>query len=140
MAKTNPDVFPELIGDAAMVPYFHSLCRVKSESRKVPAIPAVYFVYTEPDIILYVGQAVNLRQRWKGHTFIRAILDRFKIELAWIPCELAVLSIVERYYIQKLRPPLNKSHSRGVRTVIGPNWFIPDRIEILKTYNNTNNV
>lgn len=134
MAKTNPNVFPELIGDAAMVPYFHSLRRIKSESKKIPAIPAVYFVYTEPDIILYVGQAINLQQRWKSHTFLRAVLDQFKIELAWLPCELSVLSVVEQYYIRKLRPPMNKLHSRGVQTVVGPNWFIPDRIAILKTY------
>lgn len=138
MAKGNLDAFPELIGDAAMVPYFHSLRRVKSESKRIPPIPAVYFVYTEPSIVLYVGQTVNLRQRWKGHNFLRAVLDKHKIELAWIPCDLMVLSIVESYYIRKLRPPLNKSQSRGIRTVIGPSWFISDRIEVLKSYNSPN--
>jgi excinuclease UvrABC nuclease subunit len=118
-----------------MVPYFHLLRRVKSESKKIPTISAVYFIYTDPDIILYVGQAVNLQQRWKSHRFLRMVLDEFKIQLAWLPCELGVLSCIERYYIQKLRPPLNKIHSRGVRTTIGPRYFIEDRIAVLKTYN-----
>jgi len=135
MAKTHPDVFPELIGDAAMIPYFHLLRRVKSESKKIPSVAAVYFVYTEPDIILYVGQAINLQQRWKSHRFLKMVLYDYKIELAWIPCQLSVLSILERYYIQKLRPPFNKAHSRGTRTTIGPNWFIPERAEVLKAYN-----
>lgn len=135
MAKVRPDELPELIGDAAMIPYFHQLRRLKSESKKIPTISAVYFVYIEPDIILYVGQAMNLQQRWKSHKFLRSILYEYKIELAWIPCDLSVLSIIERYYIRKLRPPFNKSHARGIRTTIGPHWFIKDRIAALKAYN-----
>lgn len=136
MAKSNPADFPELIGDAALIPYFKQLPRKGSESTKIPPIAAVYFVYAEPDLVLYIGQAINLKQRWKTHRMLRMMLDQVKVQLVWLPVpDWAALAAIERYYIRKLRPPMNKIHARGIRSAIGPKWLIADRIEKLKSYN-----
>lgn len=128
MAKTNPELFPELVGDAAMIPYFSRFPNLCADSEEVPAVSAVYFVYVPPDIVLYIGQATSLSVRWKSHRFLRLCCYEIKnLRLAWLPTELAALTVIERYYIQKLRPPLNKNYARGSRSCVNPVAFVRER-------------
>lgn len=128
MAKTNPELFPELVGDAAMIPYFDRLSNLCVGSENIPAVSAVYFVYVPPDIVLYIGQATSLATRWKSHRFLRLSCYEIKnLRLAWLPAEPATLTVIERYYIQKLRPPLNKNYARGNRSCVNPVAFVNQR-------------
>lgn len=132
MAKTNPKVFPELIGDAAMIPYFDQLPNVDASTGRVPEISAIYFLYVHPDIILYIGQTTSLFTRWKSHRFLRlACYEIQNLRLAWLPTEPVALSVIERYYIGKLRPPLNKNYARASRSYMSASLFVCERNALL---------
>lgn len=71
----------------------------------MPNHPGIYFVWTK-DIIVYVGQSGNLRERCKvnGHDKITPD-DR----LSWIEFEPSELYFAECFYIGTLRPERNLS-------------------------------
>lgn len=76
---------------------------------RLPEEPGVYLLYHRRRL-LYVGQTVNLRARWRAHhTSLAAmqLLDRLRIEYELHPLE--ELLNRERALILDLRPPWNKN-------------------------------
>lgn len=63
----------------------------------------VYFLY-QGSVVVYVGQAVDIRRRLAGH-----IAEGVKVfdGISFVPCAPSGLLTAERRYIQKLRPIYN---------------------------------
>lgn len=76
----------------------------------LPEISAIYILTSSAGEALYVGQAKNLRERWRGLTHHR-ILDALASgdELRFLPCEPERLVDLEKQYIAVLNPPLNNA-------------------------------
>lgn len=89
-----------------------------TELQHLPECAGVYFVLQEGGHVVYVGQSVNIRQRWKAHHIQSAVCDLRNLEasrsvrLAWLEVEdAAKLDAVEKALIWKFRPPLNRMHN-----------------------------
>ena len=78
---------------------------------ELPNASGIYFVTCEPNSLLYIGQATNLRNRWAGtghHRYkqlSRKGLDEITISYVLVP--VADLDNLEYHYIQTLKPQLN---------------------------------
>lgn len=51
---------------------------------QLPKVPAVYFVIAEDNQIIYIGQSVNLAQRWIHHHRRAEFADTAKAQIAWL--------------------------------------------------------
>lgn len=69
----------------------------------LPPVSAVYFGLSETNEILYIGQAVLLRARWRSHRALSQGVTR----IAWLPCRVNKLSTWERRLIRHYHPVLN---------------------------------
>lgn len=49
----------------------------------LPAIPGVYCLLTERNLILYIGQSENICQRWKGHHLKTKLRAGASLRIAW---------------------------------------------------------
>ncbi len=83
-----------------------------TELYELPEVSAIYYVVAN-DTVLYVGQATNLKDRWRSHhrtlqlmTFIYAGIP---VDIYWRECERAVLSEEESKEIETFVPRLNRS-------------------------------
>ena len=77
--------------------------------RDLPPVPAVYFVLDAQRNVMYIGQTVNLRDRWKAHH--RALqMERGGYRIHWrgVTDEQERLD-AERQSIKYFRPPWNRS-------------------------------
>lgn len=87
------------------------LLRVRFEDRKdLPTVSAIYFVLTEVDNgCLYIGQATNLFNRWRGqsHHLANILTMLPSIWIAWIEAPTPVLLDLEEALISRFNPPLN---------------------------------
>jgi excinuclease UvrABC nuclease subunit len=79
------------------------------ERRDLPTIPALYFVVDSARNVVYIGQTVNLRDRWKSH-HRAAQMERGGYRIHWRVVE---NDIQRRHYearcIEHFRPPWNRS-------------------------------
>lgn len=77
----------------------------------LPSASGIYFATSERNHLLYIGKAANLQSRWAGvghHRYkqlARKGLD--KITLSYVLAPVAELDILERQYIEALKPLLN---------------------------------
>lgn len=81
------------------------------DKQKLPEYSAIYFAVVSGQV-LYVGQAVNLRNRWQNHhrlPQLEAINRRCQVKLFWINCLSTELNDLERQYIQFYCPTLNQT-------------------------------
>lgn len=93
-----------------------------SELRYLPTCAGVYFAIEAGDQVAYVGQSVNIRNRWRRHHREGDLCDLSDLEaargvkIAWLEVsDLAKLSEIEREMIQRFRPRLNKARSVASR-------------------------
>jgi hypothetical protein len=85
------------------------------ERRDLPDTPAIYVVMAG-DTVLYVGQSVNLRQRWLAHHRFAQLNERGGCRIAWMQVEDAsLLDELERACIAHFHPVLNDSPILGGR-------------------------
>lgn len=80
----------------------------------LPPIPAVYFALSDTGTVLYVGQSIDVRRRWREHE--RREPDMVKI--AWLPCTPRQLLTLERKIILALRPRLNTQWKRPAPLIL----------------------
>ncbi|MBD2616519.1 GIY-YIG nuclease family protein [Nostoc punctiforme FACHB-252] len=81
------------------------------DKQKLPKYSGIYFAVASGQV-LYVGQAVNLRNRWQNHhrlPQLEAINCRCQVKLFWINCLSTELNDLERQYIQFYCPTLNQT-------------------------------
>lgn len=85
-----------------------------SDRRALPKDPGVYFLIVGTEV-LYIGQTWRLDTRWRSHTH-KSHLDRPNARIAFLsiakqlPC---VRGEVERLFIKRFNPPLNKLGRKG---------------------------
>jgi len=93
------------------------------ERSQLPNCPAIYFVL-DGEQILYIGQTVNLAQRWATHhrwSELKALKSSGRI--AWLECsEVSLLSEIETALINHFAPPMNGKVSNEVAVRI----FMPN--------------
>ncbi len=53
------------------------------ERSALPDTPAIYFVMAG-DTVIYVGQSVNLRQRWLAHHRLQQLNEHGGCRIAWM--------------------------------------------------------
>jgi GIY-YIG catalytic domain len=85
------------------------------EKQLLPDIAAVYFAVSATEQILYVGETINLRQRWFNHHRSDELTN---LQCAWIVWEenrAFDLGIRERFWILSLQPSLNGTWTLGTR-------------------------
>jgi len=81
------------------------------DRQQLPVSSAIYFAVSSGQV-LYVGQAVNLRNRWQNHhrlPQLEAINLRCKVQLFWLNCLSTELNELEKQYIQFYCPTLNQT-------------------------------
>lgn len=92
--------------------YLYDLPSVALDERhRLPAVAAVYFVFDDPDAMLYVGMSSNLRQRWRSHHRLAQARRQSGARIYWLAVDAAfggaALAGLERYCIGKFTPVLN---------------------------------
>src|SRR6266508_2332056 len=81
-----------------------------SERNSLPATPSIYFVVSETEEMLYIGQTINLQKRWLSHHRTRQLTSFSCVKICWLaldgitPDELALL---EEECIAYFKPVLN---------------------------------
>ena len=78
---------------------------------RILAGPGIYFLMLD-DVVVYVGQAVNMRVRVAAH--IGEGTKEFD-RVAFVPCHPQNLLRYERSYIEKLVPKYNHAIAHGLR-------------------------
>jgi hypothetical protein len=82
------------------------------ERSQLPNVPAIYFVLSQGDSILYIGRAKSLCLRWQTHHRIAAFKTLSSIRIAWLTVSSpALLPQIEKALIEHFHPPYN-GHNR----------------------------
>ena len=89
-----------------------------SELRYLPTCAGIYFAIEEGEKVAYIGQSLNIRQRWRAHTVAADLCEASdlaaarRIRLAWLAVEdVRELDRLERSFIREFRPRLNQVHN-----------------------------
>lgn len=85
---------------------------------QLPAVSAIYRVW-HCDRIVYVGQAINLKKRWRNHHILMTLVDRYGNDwyIDWIEITPENLNRAEAFAYRTFQPELNQmnpSRSLGV--------------------------
>jgi len=113
---------------------------------QLPKCSCIYFVMHNSRII-YIGQTINLADRWTGHHKLSQLTKLNDTIIAWLKCsDQSLLVEIESAMIQHFQPKLNKqgggkrSHpdyrpdfSRDVEKGIGSRQSIANQSFELKT-------
>ena len=82
-----------------------------SAKQQLPECAAIYFAIAQ-DQVLYIGLAINLRNRWRNHhrlPQIATIDKKCEVRIFWLTCAQSQLPVLERQYIEHYCPVLNQS-------------------------------
>jgi predicted GIY-YIG superfamily endonuclease len=85
-----------------------------TQSNQLPQHSAIYFAINAEFQVLYIGKALNLQARWKGHHRLDQLMRIHKkspVRLAWLDCRviLTQLEAMENHYISIYNPLLNRT-------------------------------
>jgi hypothetical protein len=83
-----------------------------ADHARLPLASAVYFVYDNPDEILYIGKTLYLRHRWSSHHRMFQLLDHGdNVWIRYIRVPYTnpepILDRLERWCIRRFRPLYN---------------------------------
>lgn len=76
-----------------------AICKIAAN--EAPPLCGIYFLVKLRQIV-YVGKSVNIRRRVREHAAVKDF-DSY----AYVPCETAMLDVLERQYIDRFLPQLN---------------------------------
>lgn len=83
--------------------------------RQFPETTCIYFAIDSLGAVQYIGQSVNLRQRWAGHHRREHLEGLGGVRIAWIEIsDRAFLNEIESALIDWFDPPLNSTRYRAV--------------------------
>lgn len=75
----------------------------------LPTCAAVYIVLSSNDEVLYVGQSLNIRNRWQSHHMKRRLAKLSGVRIAWLQMSDSILlPSVETALIEFFQPKLNR--------------------------------
>jgi len=99
----------------------------------LPDTAAIYVVLAG-DTVLYVGQSVNVRQRWLAHHRLKQLNERGACRIAWLTVDdTSLLDELERACIAHFAPVLNGEVTpggiRGPQVTVG---LAPDALSALR--------
>jgi predicted GIY-YIG superfamily endonuclease len=90
----------------------------------LPPCPAIYFALDDQGRVLYIGQAQNLAQRWRGTSHhrieqLKNIHRRHSVTLAWLDCSDCPhqLDALEATYIDTFNPLLNGTQVPSAKVI-----------------------
>lgn len=112
-----------------------SLPSVLLEQRKtLPRCKAVYFIFDEEGLCLYVGRSADLLSRLTGHNKLKLFKKHPNAKVAWLECSDTNLLIeLEGIFIETLNPLLNeRSSGSQIKTFVHPVRFTKQEFEWLK--------
>jgi excinuclease UvrABC nuclease subunit len=75
----------------------------------LPTQSAIYFAIDSQGTIQYIGQSVNVNQRWQGHHRTKALKALGGVRIAYLTLDTDLLREVEFALIKYFNPPLNRS-------------------------------
>lgn len=76
----------------------------------LPKIPALYFVISEAEQVLYVGATQSLGTRWQSHHRLRQLDQYANVRIAWLPvADSAERQRLERQAIEQFQPLFNET-------------------------------
>lgn len=85
------------------------LSRVPFEERaKLPTIGGVYFAIDGAGIVQYIGQAENIRKRWRYHHKGIDLVVLKGVEIAYLETNAELLEGLEKELIKRFQPKLNR--------------------------------
>jgi excinuclease UvrABC nuclease subunit len=89
-------------------------CVPYSKKSLLPQAPGLYFVITDDDQVVYVGEAwESIKARWLDHAKTRALRRTTSVRIAYVLCtDSGVRHWAERYAIEHLDPPMNVHYRR----------------------------
>lgn len=98
---------------------------------QLPGDPAVYFIVDLNEIIVYIGQADNLRMRWVSHHRAPQMCAGYRI--FWQSAPKTDLVAIEERAIAEYRPVWNGSSVQGEKrhATIRPSKEMRERLEAL---------
>lgn len=79
-----------------------------SRRKELPQTAGIYFAIDAGGVVQYIGQSINLRQRWLQHHRQTALTFVHDVRIAWIEVnELSLLKEIEGKMIRHFKPLLN---------------------------------
>lgn len=77
--------------------------------KALPKCAAVYLVLSSDNEVLYIGQSVNIQNRWRSHHIKRHLKKLYGVRIAWLQVsDSSLLETVELALIEFLKPKLNR--------------------------------
>jgi hypothetical protein len=74
--------------------------------------PLIYFVLSDTKEVLYVGQSIRPKERWKFHVLLPELRSRSRpLSIAYLCCAPEHLHQREQEFLARYAPPLNHPHS-----------------------------
>lgn len=70
----------------------------------LPVCPAIYFVYTPPADVIYIGRSDALKYRWSRKRALRYLIFHPDMRIAWFPLPKKFHPKIERELITLYRP------------------------------------
>lgn len=112
--------------DPCALPYV-----VMSELSYLPACSGIYFTIEESGRVVYIGQSVNIRRRWRAHHVQDALSNLSdlssarRVRIAWLEVNnIQELNLLELTLIRRFKPCLNKRYTQTATTTLQP--YKPD--------------
>lgn len=107
----------------------HALAELPSlpvaQRKQLPKCAAVYFV-VDDDVVLYVGQTIQLRARWKSHQKLQVALHHEHARIVWMQLEHAAdRDWYEAEAIERFSPRYNECVTVFVHTHKDVTLFMP---------------
>ena len=77
----------------------------------LPPISAIYRVW-HGDTVVYVGQTINLKNRWKSHHILPQLIFHYGMDwrLDWVEIDPLYLNRAEAFAYRHFRPVLNQKN------------------------------
>lgn len=94
--------------DPETVPFLALPWMLFSQRNNLPKRAAVYFICDGNGKVLYIGQSINIRQRWTTHERITQCGELSYCRIAWLDIEdHTLLTLIEDACIDYFSPPWN---------------------------------
>lgn len=76
---------------------------------ELPAVSAIYRVW-HGDYVVYVGQTINLKKRWKTHHILPKLIAQYGLDwsLDWVEVNQIYLDRAEAFAHRHFKPVLNQ--------------------------------
>lgn len=89
----------------------------KNLLKKIPSVAAVYFVFSQTDVV-YIGQTANLHNRFSAHDYMILFREHNAKLITWVNIDTHYLTHIENVFIYRLTPLLNGISFQSLRDTL----------------------